>query len=54
MDRYIIVCWPDSQALMELKGFEDNCCLINDESFLGSFGSSAYFVNELWYARNLL
>jgi len=53
MDKYIIVCWPDSQMLMELDGFRDNCCLINDSSFVDSFDSSAYFVNEVWHAKNM-
>ena len=48
MDKYIIVCWPDSQILMELPGFQDNCCLINDDKFLDIYGSSAYFVNQKW------
>lgn len=48
MRKFVIVEWPDSQTLMEWEGFEDNCCLINDDYWLGLYGSSAYFVDEEW------
>lgn len=47
-EKFIVVTWPDSQNLMEYEGFEENCHLIDDESGLDQYGSSAYFVNEDW------
>lgn len=49
MENKIIVCWPESQNLMELDGFRENCSLINGERGLETYGSSAYLVNEEWY-----
>ena len=43
MEKYVIVCWPESQMLMEHPEF-NRCYLINDEKGLEDFGSSAYFV----------
>lgn len=48
MKKYIVIQWPEIQDYMECKGFEDNAYLINDEKGLDTFGSSAYFVNEVW------
>lgn len=48
-ELYIIISWPDSQILMEKKGFKKNCCLINDNYFLEEHGSSSYFVNKKWF-----
>lgn len=48
MSYYVIVTWPESQELMEREGFEENCHLINDESGLDLYGSSAYFVDKDW------
>lgn len=45
----IIVCWPESQELMELDGFRENCSLINGERGLDTYGSAAYLVDEDWY-----
>jgi hypothetical protein len=45
---YAVVTWPESQALMELEGFEENSYLVNDEKGMEDFGSSAYFVDEDW------
>lgn len=45
---YVVVSWPDSQALMDKEGFEDNSYLVNDEQGIEDFGSSAYFVDEEW------
>ena len=45
----IIICWPESQELMELDGFRDNCSLINGERGLNTYGSSAYLVDKNWY-----
>ena len=47
-DKYVIVQFPEIQFLMEKEGFNENCCLINDEYFLSLYGSSAYFVKESW------
>lgn len=46
---YVIVCWPESQMLMEKEGFYENCSLINSERGLDVYGSSAYLVDEDWY-----
>lgn len=43
-----MVCWPESQVLMELDGFVENSNLVNDDKGLLEFGSSAYFVNRKW------
>ena len=44
-EKYILVCWPESQILMEQIWF-DECILMNDEKHLQEIGSSAYFVPE--------
>ena len=44
-EKYILVCWPESQILMEEVWF-DECILMNDENHLQEIGSSAYFVPE--------
>jgi hypothetical protein len=41
MEKYVLVQWPDSQALMEYDWFEEECSLADEK-----FGSSAYFVPE--------
>ena len=46
---YRIICWPDSQELMGLYGFRENCWLINGERGLDTYGSSAYLVDKDWY-----
>ena len=48
-----IVTWPDSQDLMEVKGFYDNAYLINDEEGLEKYGSSAYVVDKYWLTSTL-
>ena len=48
---YIIICWPDSQELMELDGFRENCSLINGERGLDTYGSGAYLVDKDWYDK---
>lgn len=45
---YTIVTWPESQELMTLEGFKENCFLINDDEGIQKFGSSAYFCNKMW------
>ena len=47
-DTFEVVCWPESQMLMELDGFEENSYLVNDDMGLLEFGSSAFFVNRKW------
>ena len=47
-ETFEVVCWPESQMLMELDGFEENSYLVNDNKGLLEFGSSAYFVNRKW------
>lgn len=41
---YILIKWPESQDLMELKGFEENSSLADYEKF----GPAAYFVDKDW------
>lgn len=55
MDKHTfeVVCWPESQMLMELDGFEENSYLVNDDRGLHEFGSSAYFVNRKWLEENV-
>lgn len=45
---YVVVSWPDSQALMDKPGFRENSYLVNDDKGIEEFGSSAYFVDEEW------
>ena len=47
-ETFEVVCWPESQMLLELDGFEENSYLVNDDKGLLEFGSSAYFVNRKW------
>ena len=47
-DTFEVVCWPESQMLIELDGFEENSYLVNDDRGLLEFGSSAFFVNRKW------
>jgi hypothetical protein len=51
-DGYAIMTWPESQELMELKGFRENCWLINDRRGLTRFGSSAYVYSIDWYEKS--
>ena len=55
MDKHTfeVVCWPESQMLMELDGFEENSYLVNDDRGLHEFGSSSYFVNRKWLEENV-
>ena len=52
-ETFEVVCWPESQMLMELDGFEENSYLVNDDKGLLEFGSSAYFVNRKWLEENV-
>lgn len=47
-ELFEIVCWPESQALFEMEGFEENAYLVNDDKGMLEFGSSAYFVRKEW------
>lgn len=40
-----IVAWPESQELMEKDWFNE-CILINDDTGLDLYGSSAYIVPD--------
>ena len=51
MNKFEIVCWPESQYLMEMSGFFENCSLINTPRGLETYGSSAYLVNKDWYEQ---
>ena len=42
-DGMTVVCWPESQEIMEAAGIEN---LINDEEGLRLFGPSAYLVED--------
>lgn len=42
--EYILITWPESQVLMEKKGFKEHSSLADCEVF----GSSAYFVEKEW------
>jgi hypothetical protein len=53
-DDFVIICWPEIQALMIHEGFDTNACLANDEWTLDKYGSSAYFVNRKWLTKTLL
>jgi len=48
MNNFVVVCWPNSQALMDKPGFRENSYLVNDDKGIEDFGSSAYFVDEEW------
>ena len=48
MDYYVVVTWPDIQALMDEPGFRKNSSLINDDIGLETYGSSAYYVDKEW------
>ena len=52
-ETFEVVCWPESQMLMELDGFEENSYLVNDDKGLLELGSSAYFVNRKWLEENV-
>lgn len=51
--KYIIIQWPDSQYLFDIDNWQEHCYLINDDNGLNEFGSSAYFVEEDWYNREV-
>ena len=51
-DTFEVVCWPESQMLMEKPMFIENSFLINDEPLLSEYGSGAYFVRKSWLEEN--
>ena len=51
-EGYGLMVWPESQELMEMKGFRGNTWLINDEKGLDMYGSSAYVFDLDWYKEN--
>ena len=51
-DKYVIVQFPEIHFLIGRDGFNENCCLIDDEDFLSLYGNSAYFVKESWLYMN--
>ena len=53
MNKYVLVCWPESQLLMDEEWFWDECILMNDMEHLADIGSSAYFVPEDRYLEYL-
>ena len=50
-DTFVVVTFPDCQMLMDLPGFGENACLVNDEPFLTEYGSSAFFVRQSWLPK---
>ncbi len=47
-DIFTVILWPEIQDLMDMNGFDENSCLINDDPLLSEYGSSAYFVRTSW------
>jgi hypothetical protein len=45
----VVVTWPECQKLFKLKGFRENCSLINGDIGLKVYGSAAFLVDEEWY-----
>ena len=41
---YSLICWPESQSLMEEEGFDEHSSLADCEKF----GSMAFFVENAW------
>ena len=50
--EYSIVCWPESQYLLDHEEINEYCYLINDEDGYNSYGSSAYVVDSQWLKIN--
>lgn len=49
---YSIVCWPESQYLLDHEEINKYCYLINDEDGYNKYGSSAYIVDSEWIKIN--
>lgn len=43
-----VVTWPESQNLVEKKGFTKYCVLINSPRGIELYGSCAYLVDTNW------
>ena len=52
-DTFEVVCWPESQTLMDIDGFDENAYLVNDDKGLLEFGSAAYLVKRRWLEENV-
>ena len=50
--EYSIVCWPESQYLLDHEEINEYCYLINDEDGYNSYGPSAYVVDSQWLKIN--
>ena len=48
----VVVAWPESQSIIERDRYWEHARLINDETGLSLYGSSAYAVEREWYERN--
>lgn len=51
METFVIITWPEIQEFMEIDGFDDNACLVNDVPFISQYGSLAYFVRVSWLEK---
>ncbi len=49
---YSIVCWPESQYLLDHEEINEYCYLINDEDGYNNYGPSAYVVDSQWLKIN--
>lgn len=47
MEAYEIIGWPDIQAFMDLKGFDEKATLITPNDAMG-IGSSTYLIDKEW------
>lgn len=36
--KFVIVEWPEIQSYIDKEGFDNNCCLINDDTWLDQYG----------------
>ena len=48
LEGYEVVTWPESQELMERRGFRENCYLVNDMEGYDIYGSAAYVCPTEW------
>lgn len=45
--KFVIVEWPEIQSYIDKERFDNNCCPINDDTWLDQYGALSYFVNEV-------
>ena len=45
---YELVLWPEVQDYMMYPDFHKHACLANDEYFVDTYGSQAYFIEVDW------